>query len=412
MYFIATVFVVWAQINLKKCVLFWCVFSIVLNISFCIKYTPPAITVTFLINVYLIFVFFIKKHKRAKQKTPIIVPVVFVIVSYIITFLFADLNSNVNVLLSLFVNEFVILYIFYFYVETKNDIKYVLKIGFVILIISIIYAFITLLLQDNPIINWESGLSGDIVKVVVANQTERGMKLQSLFSSATDFNIYLCLLLILLFFNSYLRLFKISSKYEVFLVVIIVLLTILSKNRAGMLGLGILLLYMSKDIKQIRVILLIGCTIFISLLLSDVHFLYIESFFSDTAQNQVGGSSIEMRKNQLDIVLLWLLKSPFWGLGTDAVIYIRDFDYSLYGAESIWFRLLLERGILGLITYIYVIIVSYFSFTNRQIRKYFSYVIIYWLAINSVTLSSTGLLYPFLLVYIILFKSEKILSVK
>lgn len=404
MYAIALIFVIWAFVNYKKCILFWCVFSIVLNLSFCLKYSPPAITVTLFINVILTLLYFFKNHK-CKDKIPILGSIVLVVLSYIITFLFADLKSNTNILLSLIINEFVILYIFYSYIETKEDIRYIFKIGFWIIIISILYAIITLLLQDNPIIRWESGLSGEIAKVVVADQTDRGMKLQSFFSSATDFNIYLCIFFIFLLFNAD----SVPKKYQVLLICSIIILTLMSKNRAGMMALGILLLIMSKDMKQIRIFLLFGCFIFFFLYFFNIHFVYLESFFSDEAQDQVGGSSLDMRKGQLDVVLLWLQKSPIWGLGLDAVSYIREFDYSIYGAESIWFRLLLERGLLGLIAYILVIVSCYNSVTNRYIKKYLLYLIIYWISINSFTLSSTGLFYPFLLAYIILIKCQKIL---
>ena len=63
-----------------------------------------------------------------------------------------------------------------------------------------------------------------------------------------------------------------------------------------------------------------------------------------------------MRQEQLDICLSYFDRSPIWGNGRmymwDTVKY---YHWELLGAESIWFPLLVDYGIMGAISFILLI---------------------------------------------------------
>ena len=72
------------------------------------------------------------------------------------------------------------------------------------------------------------------------------------------------------------------------------------------------------------------------------------SFISDSAE----GSSSDMRENQLDICLYWVKDSQWWGLGRNFIFQVLALkDDKIYGAESVWFRLIVDYGYVGCATY-------------------------------------------------------------
>ena len=246
------------------------------------------------------------------------------------------------------------------------------------------------------------------MKVVVADGTDRGMKLQSLFALPTDFNIYLFLCVIFVAFTYEYKLFNLSTNNLTYILLTCIGIAFLSKNRAGMVAPIILYLVMAIHIKPIKKVFFVGGLMIGVLLLSGFHFTYLESLFSDKAQESVGGSSVEMREQQLSIVISWFLKSPLLGLGLDAVRYVKDRDYEIYGGESIWFRLLLERGILGLLSYVVFLVYSYRQITNLRCKRYYMYACIYLLTINTLTLNSIGIYYPYYLSFLVFYKAQKL----
>lgn len=77
----------------------------------------------------------------------------------------------------------------------------------------------------------------------------------------------------------------------------------------------------------------------------------------DTINNSADGSNTDMRQNQLEICLYWMKDSPIWGNGRNYIFKVVALnDEQIYGAESLWFRLLVDYGIVGCITYIIWII--------------------------------------------------------
>lgn len=75
----------------------------------------------------------------------------------------------------------------------------------------------------------------------------------------------------------------------------------------------------------------------------------LTNFISNSAE----GSSSDMRENQLEICLYWMRDSPIWGNGRNFIFQVVSrWDEQIYGAESLWFRLLVDYGYVGCITYI------------------------------------------------------------
>lgn len=73
--------------------------------------------------------------------------------------------------------------------------------------------------------------------------------------------------------------------------------------------------------------------------------------FVDT--EKVGGSNTNMRENQLDISLAYLMQSPIFGNGIQYTFTtVKILDEDINGAESIWFTAMIDQGLLGVFAYI------------------------------------------------------------
>lgn len=85
----------------------------------------------------------------------------------------------------------------------------------------------------------------------------------------------------------------------------------------------------------------------------------IDSIINSDTSKQVVGSSSEMRVLQTEICVPYFLQSPIWGNGR---LYIWNVvapdNPMLLGAESIWFSLLIDYGIMGGISFLFLLISS------------------------------------------------------
>lgn len=81
---------------------------------------------------------------------------------------------------------------------------------------------------------------------------------------------------------------------------------------------------------------------------------YWNQIFSSMLDNNLsGGSSLDMREGQLEICLFYIRNSPLWGWGKGFIIeYVMPYNPALYGAESIWFRQIVDYGYVGCVTYL------------------------------------------------------------
>ena len=96
-------------------------------------------------------------------------------------------------------------------------------------------------------------------------------------------------------------------------------------------------------------------------------FIEVINAFVNTDQTSVGGSNTDMRLEQLLISLDYWANSPIWGNGSGFIwSYVQDVDKDIYGAESIWFQLLVDYGAVGAVAYMTCIINSMVSLCKKH----------------------------------------------
>ena len=132
------------------------------------------------------------------------------------------------------------------------------------------------------------------------------------------------------------------------------------------------------------------------------------SIFDFTGNYDVGGSSMDMRMRQLDISLFLFLQNPIFGGGLSMIYYLMT-DISipeLAGAESQLFYLLIERGLLGILGYLWLIISMCKLLPSY--RKFNMVFVGIWV-LASFVLLTVGLYINFPIIFLlIIYKSQKL----
>ena len=130
--------------------------------------------------------------------------------------------------------------------------------------------------------------------------------------------------------------------------------SLLSNSRTPLvfLAVGILPLINLKNKQSVRILAFAVISIIVLMPYLD----FVENLIVSVLnpeKTEIRGSSLEMRQDQFEAAYILMSKSPIWGLGQKATLYFPDriLVGRLLGLESIWIWIMVERGILGIITY-------------------------------------------------------------
>ena len=107
-----------------------------------------------------------------------------------------------------------------------------------------------------------------------------------------------------------------------------------------------------------------------------------------------------MREEQLVISLVYWLQNPIFGNGpTYTFTTVKEADAGIQGAESIWFILMIEYGVIGCIAFLTTIIASiYYLYKNKMTPLIFLVLMFF---VNKSLSSVPGISEGFFLLYIV-----------
>lgn len=414
-YLIFAFFAVFMIVNYKKALYLWAVVSLAMHIGICIKFTPPNISLLFLVNIT--FLLYSYRHRIKKNNAPFALHNVlkYTVISTILTAVFLlSFSAAYKELITAFntiVGIFTVLYLLDKEIETSEDIHSICKVLFLFISISIIYGVYTIVTVSNPIIEWEQSFIPESMsnKLVDSTETYRGVKAQSFFGGATQFAAFVYMTAIV-FLAIKMKNAKRLTSVSIIVLIIAVMICFLSKTRASIfaaLCATLYLVYKQNATTKMRIfmILLLFLPIVFPFFAENISFL--TSIYDTRAQDDVGGSSMEMRLIQARIVGEIFSSNPLFGLGTTGAFAISNMNIDgLYGAESVWFHLLINRGLIGVLVYLYIFYYTVKSI-SRERRTYMIMAAIFWLTLH--TLSTTGLSeYFYLFVFLLLKKLDDI----
>lgn len=301
----------------------------------------------------------IKKNDICKKKYPILIclPCFFAGIGYILSNQFGDIN-NMSITLVNIINNFLYPYVVFKIISDKKDLVIYLHSMFYFMLVVCGYAVIEAIFQQNIISNYarEMNLIESVMGTEDVDERFGFARCSSILSYSSALGMTSAItFFVFLYIKS--RRIHIGKLKEDFMLVLLPFCVLLSGTRSQMIVFAICVLpfLLHKEFKKTKtykklvaiggIALITLGGILLTILNSIVH--------SDKAAM---GSSSEMRMEQLEICLTYMASSPWLGHGKNYIWeYVRPDNPALLGAESVWFQLIVDYGLVGCFTYLLII---------------------------------------------------------
>lgn len=141
--------------------------------------------------------------------------------------------------------------------------------------------------------------------------------------------------------------------------------------------------YINKQVLNYKKLIGVTLTIIVFYVAFSSYIDGIVHSFMDT--ESVEGSNSDMRQGQFNIALMFLLQSPIYGNGvayctTNVMGTITD----MFGAESLWFPVMIDTGLMGVIGYA-MFFISSIHYCIKKRMPYLNFFILGFLAFNTMS---------------------------
>lgn len=230
-----------------------------------------------------------------------------------------------------------------------------------------LYGLIEFILQSNPFTEWFFNTSYFIGYGADRSDDIRlgTIRCHSILKEVSTFAVFNSMTACLLFTKIYrnnLKTILQEKKYvlDVILLLLLIFGIVVTVTRSSYVAFagGLLVISFSKS-KAFRISLLL-VLIVVYIMFGD--YIDILSNSLTSSESEIHGSSADLRRGQIDVVLYLLSQSPLIGHGAHAVGDAQSVYSALYGAESIWFVTLINYGFLGaIVLLIFAFQSSFFS---------------------------------------------------
>lgn len=256
----------------------------------------------------------------------------------------------------------------YICLQSKKNVASFIKLAYWSSLICVCYAFIEIVTSSNPIV--ETAIGQDVFSGELMTTSRFGFKqIQCVFSYHETAGCFFWMMAVYFTWLLLTENHVISRKRIILIIALTAICSFLTGSRSSIVSLCIGLLPIA--IVNKKYIILVPIVILVCFYSMPDYFGEIYSSIVDSDSANMGSSS-DMREQQLNASLLYMFNSPsgaFWGHGlgyTDEFLIGNVTD--LAGGESLWFRLMIDQGILGIIVMVYIFIYS--IFVSFRVNKY------------------------------------------
>lgn len=377
-------FIIWGIRDYKKSFLTYAAVSLLINAGMAIRYAPPSIGVSLVLHLYFVLLYYYKEKTRYKTslKFPLKKAFVWMSVSISISALVTWVNGSISGITSAINSIFGIylfIYVFWNVCNDSKDIKYFITCLVVIFAISFAYGIFEYSTHSNPILDSIKAVipaeysEGKLAMSDALNLRDGRFRAQSLFHISILYGINSVLFLFFILFVNKNKQYLNFGKIGILLIVCLSLFACYTSNsKTPLVAIPIFVLpYVLKNKIVFALFLVLSFVMLanpnlILSLLGDI--INLEAF--DTKNDDMsGGSNIYMRMLQLEASFEYWMKAPVFGNGLRAGAIFSERDSRLFGCESVWFRTMIERGTLGLVAYI-ILIINCLKVSLKYERKY------------------------------------------
>ena len=420
MVFLVIGFLIWLYSlkQLKKAFLCFLIYKVFLVTNINVLSLPgmPILSLDMCLTLWF-FIWIFRKRKSSimcQYSMPYTKPMLVVACVYFISTIFSivGVSAAISAYIKDVCNIFLTPWMIWKMVDSNEDFRYVVKGLMLAFFVTCLYGIIEQIIQSNPLIEYETTLVNDATKTIDFRYKDvvRGYRVQSVFEHPIGAGLNWGVFSIFL-------LFVLCEKKDVWLgigkihcvvVVLLCLLCLLLSNCRGPILFFIIACIALVDLKNKRSLYAIMFAVLVGgILLNVMEGSYVNNFlsiFDADYQTKVGGSSSEQRLEQLDAVLELLKQSPIWGLGYKFMnVMSNRTTRALLGLESMWFRIMVQFGLAGVVANVYLGLYSLLRVPRRyRQKKIFWFSLAYWVTASLTSVPGMLLyLYYFVIFYLI-----------
>lgn len=377
-------FIIWGFKDYKKSFLTYAAISLLINAGMAIRYAPPSIGVSLVLNLFFVILYHYKEKRRYRASVtfPLKSAFVWMSASIGISALVTWVNGSVSGITSAINNIFGIylfVYVFWNVCNENKDIKYFISCLVIVFAISYGYGIFEYSTHSNPILDSiksmipEEYSEGKLAMSDVENLRDGRFRAQSLFYISILYGINSVLFMFFILFVYKNKQYLNFGKKSLLLIVCFSLFACYTSNSKTPL-VAIPIFVSPYVLKNKVVFTLFAILSFVMLanpksvlsLLGDV--MNLEAF--DVKNDDMsGGSNVYMRMLQLEASIEYWMKAPIFGNGLRTGAMFSERDPRLFGCESVWFRTMIEKGAFGLIAYI-ILIINCLKVSLKYEKKY------------------------------------------
>ena len=313
----------------------------------------------YVVSIFQIVMYYVKGYWKAKGNTYpkwIVLLCVFTSACYLYSTWQGIMTSYIPTVIVNVLCYFYYPYIVWKLLRTPADVSFILKSLLTFFMLVGAYALVELILGVNvySVFVNQYGLAAGILGGEESGERFGLLRCNSLlpYSSALGMTSGTIFMLML-----YMRVNKISilsRRKESFLLLIMPFCVLLSGTRSQIVFTSICVfpfLFYSNFLKS-KISKTIFIIAFFAILIGNEYiFTIVDSIIHSDKANM--GSSSDMRQNQFDICFSYFIYNPIWGFGKNFIWdYVKAQNYGLLGAESVWFQLMVDYGLMGVISYL------------------------------------------------------------
>lgn len=375
--------------NWHRTVIAWMPIQLLINECVCLKYTSPAVSLVLAVDIMLLAFYYLLKPARLNRNGQYVFhgSFKFYLVSYGMSILFSivPFTQVLTGTIKYFIETFIIVYLFQLAVRSMDDLRYLLKVGVMVMIPIVALGIYESATHDNPWLDyvWMNVPNKELIEGKMyyvppfMRWSEEGGLRYGAARCFSTFNIHIAMscgcvfmMLLYLFAYKYKEYFKLNMRMLFLAIGLAVVGTMLANSKTGMLGLMLFPLAAidARELFRIRYIILFGVVIAVVAIYMPNQFLSLQALFDEKLAAEGGGSTVELRDRQFEVGLQMFAQNPIFGNGLGALsVMSKQGNWSdILGSESSWLKILPERGILGVFAYLYL-----YMEMLRKLRRFY-----------------------------------------
>lgn len=357
----------------KRTVIMWIPIQMLFNECICLKYTSPAVSLVLAVDVLLFAEYLIKRPSRSLNNSPYLFKVAFIayLFSYIVSMIFSIIPfiEVFTGTIKYFIQSFIIVFLFQRALYNRDDIKLFIKTSFIVIILIIILGLYESVMKDNPVLDYvylhapTDLINGKMYYKPPFIGLSDGLSLRyGMVRTYSFFGIHIafgCACVLFLYLYIYIlkhKYFYIKKSWVILGSLLLLLGVLMSNSKTPMVGLLFFFFafFTLKQILNFKTIVILSVIIVAIFIYVPNYLNNIIALFDTSVAEEAGGSNVAMRTRQFEVAVNMFLNNPLFGNGVGSIETLMKFgtNSDLLGAESSWLKILPERGIIGIVSYI------------------------------------------------------------